>query len=257
MYILSLHINNTVTCKSYISDITLTCWGFPIPVPSADTRHSDRPLVHVLRKHVTWITPKHTVYPSISWPLGACLLVVGNGQGPSLTFWSCSVRWMNEWKKETLLHKKFKLMFIKYIIIIYSAAYVKNMQKSSSPVKFSLKKNDLPSTLTWTEHCAVFPEESVAVIRVVFTVPMSATVSRSTPVSEDVLDPCSTLLTKLLTKSRGSRVTMAASSGMRTVLDGLQDSKGGISSVIPTESEQLSGLPRVYIQFHCIQKYLT
>lgn len=81
-------------------------------------------------------------------------------------------------------------------------------------------------------------------IRVVFTVPMSATVSRSTPVSEDVLDPCSTLLTK----SRGSRVTMAASSGMRTVLYGLQDSKGGISSVIPTESEQLPGLPKVLKQ---------
>lgn len=97
MYILSLHINNTVTCKSNISDITLTCWGFPIPVPSTDTRHSDRPLVHVLRKHVTWITPKHTVHPSISWPLGACLLAMGNGQGPSLTFWSCSVRWMNDW----------------------------------------------------------------------------------------------------------------------------------------------------------------
>lgn len=111
-------------------------------------------------------------------------------------------------------------------------------------LNLAFKKNDLPSTLTWTEHCAVFPEESVAVIRVVFTVPMSATVSRSTPVSEDVLDPCSTLLTK----SRGSRVTMVASSGMRTVLDGLQDSKGGISSVIPTESEQLPGLPRVHKQ---------
>lgn len=74
----------------------------------------------------------------------------------------------------------------------------------------------------------------MAVIRAVFTVPMSATVSRTTPVSEDVLDPCSTMLTK----SRGSRVTIAASSGIRTVLDGLQDSSGGISSVIPTESEQ-------------------
>lgn len=96
------------------------------------------------------------------------------------------------------------------------------------------RKKDLPSILTCTVQRALFPEESVAVIRAVFTVPMSATVSRTTPVSEDVLDPCSTLLTK----SRGSRVTIAASSGIRTVLDGLQDSSGGISSVIPIESEQ-------------------
>lgn len=113
----------------------------------------------------------------------------------------------------------------------------------------AIKKN-LPSTLTCTVQWALFPEESVAVIRAVFTVPMSATVSRSTPVSEDVLDPCSTLLTK----SRGSRVTMVVSSGMRTVLDGLQDSIGGISSVTPTANRKwtMTGLQEVYKKLYLI-----
>lgn len=77
------------------------------------------------------------------------------------------------------------------------------------------------------EQWATFPEESVAVILVVLTVLMSDLVSLSVPVSEDVVAPCSTLLMK----SRGSMVIMVVSSGIRTVLEGLQDSKGGSSSV--------------------------